>query len=91
MRKPISFTFKVIKQKAIDFSFISRKEMLQYPIFEHYLREVQETLVVYEFIPGANFDKEKYKQLIMKKLKTKYNAYSVVFIGNKIKETTLQQ
>lgn len=88
---PKQLVFKIIKQKALDFSFLTVSDMQKYPVQEHYLREVQETLVVYEFVSGnKNFETQNYINLLTIKLKRKYNAYSVEYIGSKVEEKTLQ-
>lgn len=87
--KPKNLVFKVIKQKSVDFSFLSQDEMFKYPVFEHYLTEIQESLVVYKYKAGSNLDEKNYIKLLEKKLKRKYNAYAVLFLGSKIDETTL--
>lgn len=92
MKKNIkNLVFKVIKQKAIDFSFLSQDEMFKYPVFEHYLTEIQEILIVYKYKSGSNLDEVNYIKLLEKKLKRKYNAYSVIFLGTKIEEITLSK
>lgn len=89
MRKPINLNFKVLKQKAVDFTILTEKEMFKFPVHEHYLREVQEIYLVYQYIPGAKFSKEEYIKLWLKKLKSKYKAYSVVYLGEIVDENKL--
>lgn len=87
--KPKHLVFKVTTQKALDFSFLSENEMRKYPVFEHYLTEFQEVLVVYKYKASDKLDVENYIKLLTVKLKRKYNAYSVVFLGSKIDDATL--
>ncbi len=75
------FTFKVIKQNEIPFDF-TIDETRKFPVHEHYLTELQEILVLYKYRPSSNLDEEKYIEFIAKKLKKKYNAYSVVLAGS---------
>lgn len=70
--------FKIVKQKPIDIS-LSTKDMLDFPVHEHYMVEVEEKLIIYKFDPTRK-TAEKVDELI-KRLKShfkrKYNAYSV--------------
>ncbi|WP_435415054.1 hypothetical protein [Polaribacter aestuariivivens] len=86
-----TLVFQITKQKAIDFSFLTHQQMLKYPVYEHYLREVEQSLVVYQYKAGAKFSEEEYIQLLQRKLKRKYNAYSVIYLGSKIEEITLNK
>jgi UDP-N-acetylglucosamine 2-epimerase len=84
-----NLVFQINKTKNLDFSILSEKEILQNPVFEHYLSEVQQCLVVYTYHPAKNFNKSKFTEILIKGLKKKYNASSVVFLGSKIEEFSL--
>ena len=68
--------FKIITQKNIEID-IPPGEMYKFPVFEHYLIEGRELVVIYKFNPAKNCDVEAYKLYLIKYLKKKYNAYSV--------------
>lgn len=91
MKKNIkNLVFQITKQKAVSFSFITENEAKKYPVFEHYLTQVEQCLVVYKYLPGAQFSEEDYIKFLTKKLKTKYKAYSVIFLGSKLNEPVLK-
>lgn len=70
--------FKIIKQKPIKIN-LSQKEMVAFPVHEHYMVEVEEKLIIYKFNPTrftmSNIDG--LTEMLKKHFKLKYNAYSV--------------
>ena len=90
--KPLkNLIFQITKQKELDFSFLTEKQMLLFPVHEHHLREVQQSLIVYEYNAGSKFKEEEWIKILIKELKEKYNAYSVIFLGSKLPEPTLNK
>ena len=70
--------FKIVQQKPIDIS-LSDKQMLDFPVHEHYMVKVEETIIIYKFNPTrytmANI--EALTEMLKNHFKRKYNAYSV--------------
>jgi hypothetical protein len=89
-KKPVTNVFKIIQQKALDFSFLSEKDMLKFPIHKQFIREQQKIFVTHQYTSESKFNHEGYKDLIIKKLKKAYNASSVVYVGEPINETILK-
>ncbi len=81
MKNVKHIAFVIIKQKAIPFDF-SLEELKRFPVHEHYLTELQEITVLYKYKPASTLDEEAYIKELTKKLKRKYNAYSVVVAGS---------
>lgn len=83
--------FEVTVKTKTHIKYNSVDEMKLFPTHEEHLTEVQKRLIIYEFKPGANFNENDHVQFIQKKLKAKYNAHSVVYLGQKVEELTLKQ
>lgn len=74
--------FDIVSQKTIPVNF-SDKGMMDFPVHEHYLVEVQKIAIIYKYKPTrkteANFEAHvKYLETFLKR---KYNAYSVTYGG----------
>lgn len=70
--------FKIINQNPTEIN-LSRKDMLDFPVHEHYLDEQREIIIRYSYKPTKK-TAEKTEQLIerlKKHFKQQYNAISV--------------
>lgn len=68
--------FNIVQQKSVDLNF-SIKELRKFPTHSNYLVEASQLTVINKFSPDKTLDKEKYIRFMIRKLKKKYNAYSV--------------
>lgn len=73
----MNLIFKIITQKVISID-IPIDKMLEFPVHEHYMIEAHEKVVIYKFNPTENCDIGAYKDYLIKFLKGRYKAYSVV-------------
>lgn len=83
--------FQVTFRRKTELHYASIDEMRKFPVHEEHLTEVDQKLVLYEYNPGAPFSEESLIEFLIKKLKVKYKAYSVIYLGKKIDELTLKQ
>jgi len=70
----ISFTVKIKREKKINWSL---KSMQRFPVHEHFLYEIQEIKVEYDYKPTRNFDKESFVDFMKAYLMKIYNAVEV--------------
>lgn len=70
----ISFVVKVKTRKKINWNL---ETIQRFPTHEHYLYEVQEYVIEYEFKPTKSFDKVKFLEFMKDYLKSVYGAYEV--------------
>lgn len=74
------FLFKIITQTNVDIN-MPEKEMLKYPVHEHYMVEAKEIVVIYKahLTKRTEENMDAYIEYLKGLLKRKYRAYSVEF------------
>lgn len=85
------YLFQITIQKETYLKYNSLLEMAKFPTHEEYFTEIEQKLLLYEYNPGATYDEKLHIEFLIKKLKAKYNAYSVVYLGQKVEELTLKK
>lgn len=75
----LSFVVKVKMERKINWSLNS---IQKFPTHEHYLFEIKEYVVEYEFKPTRTFDKVKFLNFMKVYLLKAYGGYEVLEIKN---------
>lgn len=70
-------TFRIVTSNPLKLTFLSREDMISFPTFEMHCKEFHEKFITFYYRPAKGFQTGRFTNLLIRKLKKKYNAVSV--------------